>query len=324
MNINLKESVKRKKQRNRSKKPQIQFGLNPRSERSLVTGGRSSSTDEEADNEKPYDVFPSSRASSSSRNAVNRELAKEQAALRLRGEKAMKDMSTKSGDIYDYDGDFESFSSGYQQQIYNDSQREREVEGVKESKYIANLLKKAKERKQEKEIIMERKIARDQQAEGAKDEYLGKDKFVTRGYKRVLEERKVWIENDKKQTKIEEEEDVTKRKGAGLMGFYGNFSQNVALGGRESEKSCTTKKTEDSHDFSGNITKAKPTHSEYSRRSSISSATSKYKAKGDNDTQSLDGLEIELQEQALKAKRMQKIFEARDRYLLRRKLCTSQ
>ncbi len=315
MNINLKESVKRKKQRNCSKKPKIQFGLNSRKdESSVIQEGYLSS-----DNEKSHNNVPSPRTASSSRSAVNRELAAEQAALRLRAEKAMKDISTKS-DICDYDADYESFSSGHQRKIEASTQQDNEPEGIKESKYIANLLKKAKERQQEKEIIMERKIAREQEAEGNKDEYLGKDKFVTRGYKRILEEREAWIQKDRKQAEIEEEEDVTKRKGTGLMGFYGNFSQNVALSGRGYEKS-STKRSDSDHGFDSNNSEngAKLIDSETPKTNTSSHVASKHQTEEDIETQSLDGVDNELKEQALKAKRMQKIFEARDRYLTRRR-----
>lgn len=307
MNFNLKDATKRKKGK-ASKKPAINFGLNTRKPKaSSVFQG-----DDEDDNNNSHDISKS--RGNATRDIVNRELAAEQAALRKRAEKAISELSSKSNNnMYDYDADYEAFSSGHQQKA-NENKQSSDDGKPKESRYIASLLKKAKEREHEREIIMERKIAREQEAEDNKHEFLDKDKFITKGYKRVLEEREAWIEKDKKQSKIEEEEDVTKRKGFGVTGFYSNFSHNVAVGGV---------KADDKHEKPIIIDKVQVVQENEVATERLngniirSSHSSKDRHIDEDDGSSVDEAGEELKEQAIRAKRMQKIFDARDRYLKR-------
>lgn len=157
------------------------------------------------------------------RTAVNRAITKEQAALRVRAAAAVASSSVNA-DIYDYDGAYDSFHS---------KSKDSEKEDSKESRYIGDLLKAAEQRKWERDLAHERKVARDQAAEEeAEPEFRGKEKFVTAAYKRKLEERKVWQANDEKQRLIEEGHDVTKQTdGVGIANFYGNLTKNVAMGG---------------------------------------------------------------------------------------------
>lgn len=65
----------------------------------------------------------------------------------------------------------------------------------KKPKYVEAILAHAKEREKEREILMEKKIAREIEQEA--EVYGDVEKFVTAGYKRKLEERQAWIEEEK-------------------------------------------------------------------------------------------------------------------------------
>ena len=294
MNFSLKSSTKKGKKSNGSST--LGFGLNSRKKKKSFSAlGDDSSSEEECQNNN-----------SSSKDTVNRELAAEQAALRLRAEKALSEFSS----TYDYDAEYDSFSSNKPKA----KQQKVEDDGPKESRYIATLMEKAKERQQEREIIKERKIAKEQEIEDSNQDYLGKEKFVTSAYKRKLEERKAWLEKDEKRAKLEEEEDVTKRKGGGVMGFYSNFTNNVAVGGVRSEASNNEESREQellSKTADGlekqNLMNQKP--NDY-----VNMATSNF----NDDVESDEEMEATLKQQALAVKRLQKIFEARVRYFQRR------
>jgi coiled-coil domain-containing protein 55 len=167
------------------------------------------------------------------REAVNRAIAKEQAALRARAVAA----AAAGGDaaVYDYDGAYESFH------IDAKKKESAKADDPRQSRYTGDLLKAAEQRKRERDIAYERKVARDQAAEeAAEPEFRGKEKFVTAAYKRKLEERKVWQAQDEEQRKIEEENDVTKRTdGVGMASFYGNLTKNVAMGGGKLETNAS-------------------------------------------------------------------------------------
>lgn len=93
-------------------------------------------------------------------------------------------------------------------------------------------MKAARERQQERDVVHERKMVREQAAEEDADPAVlrGKEKFVTAGYRRKLEERQLWEAAQEDRRRAEEENDVTKRE-EGMANFYGNFQRNVAMGG---------------------------------------------------------------------------------------------
>lgn len=75
-----------------------------------------------------------------------------------------------------------------------------------QSRYIQLLKEKTKEREQYREVVFERKIAK----ERSKDDHLyaDKDKFVTSAYKRKLAEQAKWMEEERKRELREAKEDV--------------------------------------------------------------------------------------------------------------------
>jgi coiled-coil domain-containing protein 55 len=201
MNINLSKPT------TSQKKPK--YGLNKR-------GANIFEKEESSDEEPP---------AANARASVNQAIAKEQAALRARAQRAA---AAVADDTYDFDGAYDSFSSNQKTSTTLTAAADRK------SRYVADLLQASKQRQAEREIVMERKIAREQAAEDP--EYQDKDKFVTSAYKRKLQERNVWQAEQEKLEQDEQANDVSKRKD-GMAGFYGNLQKNVALGGQQSEQS---------------------------------------------------------------------------------------
>ena len=184
------------------------------------------------DSSSDEDETPSSTNKSTSRQNFNKDLLAEQAALRKRAEKAID-----SSGVYNYDEDYESFSVGHAFDKAT-QQEPQDTSGEKpKSRYIENLLQKAKERQYEREIVMERKIAKEQAEEDLNADYRDKEKFVTKSYKRKLEEREAWLKQDAEKQKRDEERDVSKQNaGVAMMGFYGNLSRIGAGNAGEEQK----------------------------------------------------------------------------------------
>jgi coiled-coil domain-containing protein 55 len=207
MNINLTKLASKVKEKKR-----LKLGLN-------VIGSSAFRADQESSSEEEENI--------SGREAVNRSIAREQAALRVRAAAAAAE-GTVDPSLYDYDGAYDSFHS-------NTKKEESDKETSKESRYIGDLLKAADQRQQERDMAYERKIARDQAVEEmAEPDLRGKEKFITAAYKRKLEERKVWQGREEEQQKLEAASDVTKQSD-GMASFYGNLTKNVAMGGERVE-----------------------------------------------------------------------------------------
>lgn len=80
---------------------------------------------------------------------------------------------------------------------------------VVQPKYIQNLIKKAKERERSRDIVYERKIAK----ERSKDDHLyaDKDKFITEAYRKKLAEQEKQMELERLHELQEERDDVCYR-----------------------------------------------------------------------------------------------------------------
>jgi coiled-coil domain-containing protein 55 len=126
--------------------------------------------------------------------------------------------------VFDYDGVYDSMKEKLVRPLAHDRQERK-------SKYIQALMVKAEQREQEREIVHERKLAK----ERVKDDnlYADKDKFVTSAYKKKLAEQAKWLEEERLRQLREEKEDVTKKKD--ISDFYFNLSKNVAFGAQEAE-----------------------------------------------------------------------------------------
>ena len=301
MNINLSNAAA-KKRKGKNKKPS-----STKKKKSVFDDD--SSSDDDAVTRQPSSSLLSS---TSLRAGVNRELIAEQAALRKQAQKAMLGSSHH---VIDYDAEYESFSAGHkheEQKKKVDKDESKQVGAKRESRYVKALLEKAKDREQEKEIIMERKIAKEQALEEQNEEYAGKEKFVTKAYKRKLAERAAWLKEEEKRSKLEEKEDVTKRNHQGAMvGFY----NNIMAPGRDEEKDVPVESSDGVQN-----------ENEESERKNVSFSTGK--SENGRQYNRGEGLSVgddvveenesELMRQSLRAQKLEKIFAARDRYLQRR------
>jgi coiled-coil domain-containing protein 55 len=222
--------------------PNLSYGLNARNtknKRKKGLAGFDGSDDSNSDNDNAESATTID-GPISARSAINRDIAAEQAALRKRAQAAQAAMAASATDsaVYDYDADFDSFSSGKKKEDAaraaaaakrnKDSQPKAKVQ----PRYINNLLKTATRRNQEQEIIHERQVVKDQAREEAENpQYEGKEKFVTSSYKRKLAERDEWAKDEAVRTQREEADDVTKRK-KGLGSFmFGGIGRSLLMGG---------------------------------------------------------------------------------------------
>jgi coiled-coil domain-containing protein 55 len=97
------------------------------------------------------------------------------------------------------------------------------------SRYIESLVAKAKVKEIENDRVFERKLIKERQV----DEHLygDKEKFVTSKYKALLQERKMW-ENQERLEEMVEEKQSAANTGGGMEGFYANLlTKNIAMGG---------------------------------------------------------------------------------------------
>ena len=307
MNINLKAAASKKKK-------SIGFGLNNRKQGKQKSVFNDNSSSSEDDDDAHADKEDATKAA---RQAFNKELVAEQAALRSRAEKAISSATNAGSNVYDYDAEYESFghSNADNSNAPEKGRASKANDAKPESKYIQNLLQKAKERNYEREIVMERKIAREQaQEEEANEEYMGKDKFVTKSYKKKLQEREVWLQQEEKKQKREEVEDVTKKAaGAAIMGFYGNLSR---IGGAEGPGKDNIGDSENQLLNDGD----RSHHEQLDGRSNMNESSSSRRRRSSDEHEVMEDFELEeeLGQQSKRIQRLQNIFRARERYLKRK------
>ncbi|CAL5190733.1 unnamed protein product [Lathyrus oleraceus] len=128
--------------------------------------------------------------------------------------------------IFDYDGVYDKMKEKVSRPLIQDREERK-------PKYIQNLIQKAKEREQYREIVYEKKIAK----ERSKDDHLfaDKDKYITEAYRKKLAEREHQMELERLRELQEEREDVTKKKDF-LVDFYTNLDKNVAYGANDAQR----------------------------------------------------------------------------------------
>jgi hypothetical protein len=202
MNISL---TKKKPKKN------LGFGLNQR-------GGTNVFDADESDDDNK-----AAATSQSSRATVNQAVAQEQEALRKRAAAAALEATSVNSSVYEYDDAYDAMHAKRTQAAHE--KQSADAESNKKSLYIQDMLKASQERKFQREIIMERKIAKEQEEESQMADFRGKEEFVTASYKRKLQERQLWLEKEQKQ---EQKEGTVEKKG--MAGFYGGLNTNVALG----------------------------------------------------------------------------------------------
>ncbi|BAT93632.1 hypothetical protein LR48_Vigan02g264400 [Vigna angularis] len=169
-------------------------------------------------------------------NDVEREIALQASKnKRLKEvEEQQKKALEEDPSVFDYDGVYDKMKAKETRPLTQDREERK-------PKYIENLMKKAKEREQHREIVYEKKIAK----ERSKDDhiYADKDKFVTEAYRKKLAERERQMELERLRELQEERDDVTKKKDF-LLDFYSNLDKNVAYGAKDAQARKREKQAE--------------------------------------------------------------------------------
>ncbi|KAK7280651.1 hypothetical protein RJT34_25717 [Clitoria ternatea] len=169
-------------------------------------------------------------------NDVEREIALQ--ASKKKSLKEVEEQQKKALEedpsIFDYDGVYDKMKEKVTRPLVQDREERK-------PKYIQNLIKKAKEREQYREIVYEKKIAK----ERSQDDHLyaDKDKFITEAYRKKLAERERQMELERLRELQEERDDVTKKKDF-LLDFYGNLDKNVAYGAKDAQARKLEKRAE--------------------------------------------------------------------------------
>ncbi|TKY50683.1 Nuclear speckle splicing regulatory protein 1 [Spatholobus suberectus] len=160
-------------------------------------------------------------------NDVEREIALQASkSKRLKEvEEQQKKALEEDPSVFDYDGVYDKMKEKETLPLVQDREERK-------PKYIQNLIKKAKEREQYREIVYEKKIAK----ERSKDDHLysDKDRFITEAYRKKLAERERQMELERLRELQEERDDVTKKKDF-LLDFYSNLDKNVAYGAKDAQ-----------------------------------------------------------------------------------------
>jgi coiled-coil domain-containing protein 55 len=220
MNINLALSKKKKTTNS------LKMGVNARASNVFGDDG-----DEEGSDASEPDA--AAAVSSSSRAKVNQAVALEQQALRQRAAAAAAAAATTNTDMYDYDGVYDSMHPvDTKDNNKPESSTDPHNQEKPKSRYIEDLLKASKERQLQRELVMERRITKEQEAESQQAEYAGKEQFITAAYKRKLQERQVWLEQEKER----DDKEQNNMEKMGMAGFYSGLQNNVALGGVKREE----------------------------------------------------------------------------------------
>lgn len=134
--------------------------------------------------------------------------------------------------VFDYDSHFDKI-----QQERSAPKQQDKIE--RRSRYIGSLLEQAAVRKREQDVLFERKLVKEREAE---DYLFGeKERFITSAYKKKLQEDAKWNE-DRRRQEEEEERNAVERKGH-MGDFYRNILRgNVAFGTAPSSTTITATK----------------------------------------------------------------------------------
>ena len=188
------------------------------------------------------------------------------------------------------------------------------------SKYITGLLETAEHRKREQEILKEKRLEKERAAE---DHIFGtKEKFVTSAYRRKMEEEEAWkLEQERK--KKEEEEHAVEKKGH-MGDFYRNlFKTNVDFSAAEKVETRRRSSGGDGHVLSEVEEEEEvPPVSCTSQKSDLVVPEEKNDDDGVGLVQTAEKDEEEDEDaraERIKREREQKMKEAKERYLARKK-----
>ncbi|WVQ94038.1 hypothetical protein IAU59_001116 [Kwoniella sp. CBS 9459] len=134
-----------------------------------------------------------------------------QANLLSRSERRAKEAAEAiDQSIFDYDTHYDQMKSA--ERAVEESKKQEAEE--RKPKYIENFLASAQTRRLDKLRAEEKALAREREKEG--DEFEDKEKFVTEGYKKQMEE----VRKAEEEEKIREEAMRKSKSGPGLTSFY--------------------------------------------------------------------------------------------------------
>lgn len=325
MNINLADAASKQRKNVKSQKSKnVRYGLNDRKKSQNILARKKAvfSNCDSSDDDVDSTTATAETGTVGGRHHVNRALVAEQLALRNRAEMTMARTTSTASDVFDYDGQYESFSLGYQNKVSEKAKKDSGKKKIvlkekKESRYVADLLRHAKNRQQEREIIEERKIAKEQ-AEDEK-EYIGKEKFVTNAYKRKLVERESWLMEEEERSKKEQAEDVTKKNdgSAIVASFYGNLSRNIAMGAVNQGEANETKLQCSNHARNNNQRDSDSDR----KKLDVYEANSRDKSRTNvSELRQTEDMVTTNECETMRAKLVTKILTARERYLKRKQV----
>mmetsp|Transcript_9543 Transcript_9543/g.14302 ORF Transcript_9543/g.14302 Transcript_9543/m.14302 type:complete len:189 (-) Transcript_9543:106-672(-) len=161
-------------------------------------------------------------------------------------------------------------------------------------------------------------------------EYRDKDQFVTKSYKRKLEERQQWIDDDKVKIAKDEHNDVRKKvAGTAMMGLDWSKMENTSVSSSIPEAKHVDKGSSNNNDRdrieNNKSSSFREINSDDDRKQSAvpysrDSRTTRTHAQNDQPVGEEIEIDEELNEQNIRVQRLKKIFAARDRYLIRRQV----
>jgi hypothetical protein len=157
---------------------------------------------------------------------VGKMLARQMAAIDRDGKvkKAREEALREDGSVFDYDVHVDAIQAARREKV--EARQQEKVE--RKSRYIAGLLETAEHRKKEQEVLFEKRLEKEREAE--EEVYGTKEKFVTGAYRRKLEEEEKWkLAQEKKRE--EDEANAVEKRGS-MAGFYSNYL-NVVSGKAE-------------------------------------------------------------------------------------------
>jgi coiled-coil domain-containing protein 55 len=206
------------------RKPDVKYGLHIRKKPdSSSTSVPASAASKSGAKPAALSIFGDDSSSDEEDSSVSAQVARMAAAKskEKHTEKLIKDALEEDPSVFAYDEVVDAMHRDRDQK----SETRQQAKKQKAPKYIQLLLEKAKLREREIEIVRERRIHKEIEAEA--EVYGDTEEFVTPSYKKHLMERDSWIAEQAKRDA--NETDVTKQRD--LSAFYSNLlSTNEAMG----------------------------------------------------------------------------------------------
>ena len=192
--------------------------------------GDESSSDSEDD--EPGARVPSTvsnvakkKGNSTANLVVGKMIARQMAAMDrdAKTKAAHAEALQQDASVFEYDAHVDAIQDARRKKV--EATEEEKV--ARKSKYIAGLLETAEHRKKEQEVLFEKRLEKEREAE--EEVYGTKERFVTGAYRRKLEEEEKWkVEQARKRE--EDEANAVEKKGS-MVGFYSNYLNVVGGGG---------------------------------------------------------------------------------------------